>query len=67
MRCFPIGDRAVCGEVIELTLRGDRADAPASIVLPLLDLGPAGVLPLARRAAVRRRASSSSSSTSSTG
>jgi len=34
--CFPIGDRAVCGEVIELTLRGNRAAAPASIVLPLL-------------------------------
>ena len=32
MRCFPVGDRAVCGEVIELTLRGDRAHAPASIV-----------------------------------
>jgi Glucose-6-phosphate dehydrogenase subunit N-terminal domain/Glucose-6-phosphate dehydrogenase subunit C-terminal domain len=36
IRCFPIGDRAVCGEVIELTLRGTRAAAPASIVLPLL-------------------------------
>jgi glucose-6-phosphate dehydrogenase-like protein OpcA len=36
VRCFPIGDRAVCGEVIELTLRGARAVAPASIVLPLL-------------------------------
>jgi hypothetical protein len=36
LRCFPIGDRAVCGEVIELTLRGNRAIAPASIVLPLL-------------------------------
>jgi glucose-6-phosphate dehydrogenase assembly protein OpcA len=36
VRCFPIGDRAVCGEVIELTLRGARAAAPASIVLPLL-------------------------------
>ena len=36
IRCFPIGDRAVCGEVIELTLRGNRAAAPASIVLPLL-------------------------------
>ena len=34
IRCFPIGDRAVCGEVIELTLRGARAGAPASIVLP---------------------------------
>ena len=36
VRCFPIGDRAICGEVIELTLRGDRAAAPASLVLPLL-------------------------------
>jgi Glucose-6-phosphate dehydrogenase subunit len=36
IRCFPVADRAICGEVIELTLRGNRADAPASIVLPLL-------------------------------
>jgi glucose-6-phosphate dehydrogenase assembly protein OpcA len=36
LRCFPIGDRAVCGEVIELALRGKRASAPASIALPLL-------------------------------
>jgi glucose-6-phosphate dehydrogenase assembly protein OpcA len=36
VRCFPIGDRAICGEVIELTLRGNRVVAPASIVLPLL-------------------------------
>jgi hypothetical protein len=36
IRCFPVGDRAICGEVIELTLRGSRAAAPASIVLPLL-------------------------------
>ncbi len=36
IRCFPIGDRAICGEVIELTLRGNRASAPASLVLPLL-------------------------------
>ena len=36
IRCFPVSDRAVCGEVIELTLRGDRCEAPASIVLPLL-------------------------------
>jgi hypothetical protein len=36
VRCFPIGDRAICGEVVELTLRGARAAAPASIVLPLL-------------------------------
>ena len=36
IRCFPVGDRAVCGEVIELSLRGSRSLAPASIVLPLL-------------------------------
>jgi len=36
IRCFPIGDRAVCGEVIELSLRGNRVQAPGSIVLPLL-------------------------------
>jgi hypothetical protein len=36
IRCFPVGDRAVCGEVIELKLRGNRSRAPASIVLPLL-------------------------------
>jgi glucose-6-phosphate dehydrogenase assembly protein OpcA len=36
IRCYPVGDRAVCGEVIELALRGARALAPASIVLPLL-------------------------------
>jgi len=36
IRCFPVGGRAVCGEVIELELRGHVADAPASIVLPLL-------------------------------
>jgi len=36
LRCFPVGDRAVCGEVIELTLRGNRSRAPGSIVLPLL-------------------------------
>lgn len=36
VRCFPLGDRALSGEVIELTLRGNRASAPASIVLPLL-------------------------------
>ena len=36
IRCFPIGDRAICGEVIELTLRGAHAAAPASIALPLL-------------------------------
>jgi glucose-6-phosphate dehydrogenase assembly protein OpcA len=36
VRCFPVGDRAVCGEVIELVLRGRRVQAPASIVEPLL-------------------------------
>jgi hypothetical protein len=36
IRCFPVGDRAVCGEVIELVLCGNRASAPASIALPLL-------------------------------
>ena len=36
IRCFPIGDHAVCGEVIDLRLCGARAIAPASIVLPLL-------------------------------
>jgi Glucose-6-phosphate dehydrogenase subunit N-terminal domain len=34
--CFPLGDRSVCADVIELTLRGARAESPASIVLPLL-------------------------------
>jgi hypothetical protein len=36
IRCYPVGDRAICGEVIELTLRGNLSRAPASIVLPLL-------------------------------
>jgi hypothetical protein len=36
VRCFPVGDRALCGEVVELALRGNRVAAPASIVLPLL-------------------------------
>ena len=36
VRCFPAGDHSVCGEVIELHLHGDRAQAPASIVLPLV-------------------------------
>jgi hypothetical protein len=36
IRCFPVADRAICGEVIELTLRGNRVEAPASLVLPLL-------------------------------
>ena len=35
VRCFPVADRAVCGEVVELHLHGERALAPASIVLPL--------------------------------
>ena len=35
VRCFAAADRSVCGEVIELHLLGDRAMAPASIVLPL--------------------------------
>jgi hypothetical protein len=35
VRRFPVGERDVMGEVIQLTLRGDRAFAPASIVLPL--------------------------------
>jgi glucose-6-phosphate dehydrogenase assembly protein OpcA len=36
LRCFPLGTTQVCGEVIQLHLRGNRAVAPASIVLPLL-------------------------------
>jgi hypothetical protein len=36
IRCFPVGDRAICGEVIELIMRGNRAIAPASLALPLL-------------------------------
>jgi glucose-6-phosphate dehydrogenase assembly protein OpcA len=36
LRCFSLGDRSICGEVIELDLRGERAKAPASIALPLL-------------------------------
>ncbi len=36
LRCFPVGDRAVCGEVIELQLRGNRAAAAGSIAEPLL-------------------------------
>ncbi len=35
VRCFPVGESHVCGEVIELRLRGNRAAAPASLVLPL--------------------------------
>jgi Glucose-6-phosphate dehydrogenase subunit len=38
LECFPLGgeQRNVCTEVIELHLRGRRAEAAASIVLPLL-------------------------------
>ncbi|HEY4346342.1 MAG TPA: glucose-6-phosphate dehydrogenase assembly protein OpcA [Gaiellaceae bacterium] len=36
VRCFPIGESTVCGEVIELSLGGNRSRAPASMVLPLL-------------------------------
>jgi len=36
VRCFPFGDSQVCSEVVELVLRGNRASAPASLVLPLL-------------------------------
>jgi hypothetical protein len=35
IRCFPLGESHVCGEVIELYLRGNRAVASASLVLPL--------------------------------
>ena len=38
LECFevPFSDRHLCNEVAELRLRGNRAEAPASIVLPLL-------------------------------
>ena len=38
LECFevPTSDRSVCSEVIELRLKGTRAKAPASVVLPLL-------------------------------
>ena len=36
LRCFPLGGTQICGEVIQLHLRGNRAVAPASIALPLL-------------------------------
>jgi glucose-6-phosphate dehydrogenase-like protein OpcA len=38
LECYPIPDvdRNVCSEVIELTLHGERATVPASIVQPLL-------------------------------
>jgi Glucose-6-phosphate dehydrogenase subunit N-terminal domain len=35
VRCFPVSDQSVCGEVIELHLRGELTSAPASLVLPL--------------------------------
>ncbi len=35
VRCFPAGETHVCGEVIQLQLRGNRTYAPASLVLPL--------------------------------
>jgi glucose-6-phosphate dehydrogenase assembly protein OpcA len=35
VRSFPVADRAVSGEVVELTLRGERSCAPSSVVLPL--------------------------------
>jgi hypothetical protein len=36
LQCFPAGANEVCTELIELSLRGARAEAPASIVAPLL-------------------------------
>jgi Glucose-6-phosphate dehydrogenase subunit len=38
LECYdvPASDRSVCSEVIELRLKGTRAKAPASVVLPLL-------------------------------
>ena len=38
LECYPIpgSERNVCSEVVELTLHGNRAKAPASVVLPLL-------------------------------
>ena len=38
LRCFPLDEREreVCSEVIQLRLRGGRAKAPASVVMPLL-------------------------------
>src|SRR5215210_4156011 len=35
VRCFPAGETHVCGEVIQLHLRGNRTFAPASLVRPL--------------------------------
>jgi glucose-6-phosphate dehydrogenase assembly protein OpcA len=36
VRCYPLGESHVCGEVIQLHLRGNRSAAPASLVLPLV-------------------------------
>lgn len=38
LECYevPFSDRHLCNEVVELRLRGNRAQAPASVVLPLL-------------------------------
>ncbi len=36
MQCFPLGTNQVCTELVELTLRGSRAEAPASVVVALL-------------------------------
>jgi hypothetical protein len=38
LECYevPFSDRHLCNEVVELRLRGNRAEAPASVVLPLL-------------------------------
>jgi Glucose-6-phosphate dehydrogenase subunit len=38
LECYevPFTDRHLCNEVVELRLRGNRAEAPASVVLPLL-------------------------------
>ena len=38
LECYdvPFSDKHLCNEVVELRLRGNRAEAPASVVLPLL-------------------------------
>jgi Glucose-6-phosphate dehydrogenase subunit len=38
LECYevPFTDRHLCNEIVELRLRGNRAEAPASVVLPLL-------------------------------
>jgi hypothetical protein len=36
VRCFGTGGVSVCSEVIELRLRGNRVEAPSSLVLPLV-------------------------------